>query len=84
MPRRRGGTRGLPGLGREDSRGTLRALLHELVDLLEENIDELARLESQDAGKPIAVARGEELPGIVGGAVSLRRRRPGLVRPGRG
>ena len=45
--------------------GARSTLLHELVDLLEENIDELARLESQDAGKPIAVARGEELPGIV-------------------
>ena len=41
-------------------------LLHDLVDMINENIDELAALESMDAGKPTAVARGEELPGIAG------------------
>jgi betaine-aldehyde dehydrogenase len=44
-------------------------LLHQLVDLIEDNIDELARLETLDAGKPTTVARGEELPGI---AAALR------------
>ncbi len=45
--------------------GTRSTLLHELVDLLEDNIDELARLETIDAGKPTTVARGDELPGMV-------------------
>ena len=40
-------------------------MLHELVDLLEDNIDELAQLETVDAGKPTTVARGDELPGMV-------------------
>ncbi len=44
-------------------------LLHDLVQLLEENVDDLARLETLDAGKPTTVARGEELPGI---AAALR------------
>jgi betaine-aldehyde dehydrogenase len=44
-------------------------LLHRLVDLIEDNIDELARLETLDAGKPTTVARGDELPGI---AAALR------------
>jgi betaine-aldehyde dehydrogenase len=44
-------------------------LLHKLVDLIEEHIDELARLETVDAGKPTTAARGEELPGI---AAALR------------
>jgi len=45
--------------------GARSTLLHQLVNLLEENIDELAQLESIDAGKPITVARGDELPGMV-------------------
>ena len=49
--------------------GARSQLLHELVDLIDDNIDELAQLESIDAGKPITVARGEELPGI---AAALR------------
>lgn len=44
-------------------------LLHDLVDVINDNIDELAALESMDAGKPTAAARGEELPGI---AAALR------------
>ena len=40
-------------------------MLHELVGLLEDNIDELAQLETVDAGKPTTVARGDELPGMV-------------------
>ena len=41
-------------------------LLHRLVDLIDDHIDELAELESLDAGKPITAARREELPGIAG------------------
>ena len=46
--------------------GARSTLLHELVDLLEDNIDELAALETLDAGKPTTVARGDELPGMAG------------------
>jgi betaine-aldehyde dehydrogenase len=49
--------------------GTRSELLHQLVQVLEGNIDELARLETIDAGKPTAAARGVELPGI---AAALR------------
>ena len=49
--------------------GARSELLHQLVSVMEQNIDELAHLETIDAGKPTAVARGEELPGI---AASLR------------
>ena len=45
--------------------GARSQLLHELVGLLEDNIDELAQLETVDAGKPTTVARGDELPGMV-------------------
>ncbi len=44
--------------------GARSELLHQLVAVIEDNIDELARLETLDAGKPTAAARGEELPGI--------------------
>jgi aldehyde dehydrogenase (NAD+) len=37
-------------------------LMHKLADLLEENIDELAALESLDNGKPIRDARNADLP----------------------
>ena len=50
--------------------GARSTLLHQLVNLLEENIDELAQLESIDAGKPITVARGDELPGMVAAFVT--------------
>jgi betaine-aldehyde dehydrogenase len=46
--------------------GARSELLHTLVTVIEDNIDELARLETLDAGKPTTVARGEELPGIAG------------------
>lgn len=49
--------------------GTRSQLAHDLVAIIEDNIDELAQLESIDAGKPTTVARGEELPGI---AAALR------------
>jgi acyl-CoA reductase-like NAD-dependent aldehyde dehydrogenase len=49
--------------------GARSELLHRLVEVIEENIDDLARLETLDAGKPTTVARGEELPGI---AAALR------------
>jgi aldehyde dehydrogenase (NAD+) len=37
-------------------------ILHRLADLVEKNIDELARLESLDNGKPLADARAADLP----------------------
>ncbi|MFI7067511.1 aldehyde dehydrogenase family protein [Kribbella sp. NPDC050124] len=40
-------------------------LLHRLADLLRDNLDEFARIESLDAGKPYTTAREEELPGIL-------------------
>ncbi|PBC46192.1 gamma-aminobutyraldehyde dehydrogenase [Rhodococcus sp. ACS1] len=40
-------------------------ILHELANLLEANLDELAHLETIDAGKPTTAAAGDELPGIV-------------------
>ncbi|WP_396912561.1 aldehyde dehydrogenase family protein [Mycolicibacterium sp.] len=49
--------------------GARSELLHQLVRVLEDNIDELAQLETIDAGKPTTVARGDELPGI---AAALR------------
>src|SRR6478735_6636860 len=49
--------------------GARSELLHRLVEVIEDNIDELARLETLDAGKPTTVARGDELPGI---AAALR------------
>jgi betaine-aldehyde dehydrogenase len=46
--------------------GARSELLHQLVRVLEDNIDELARLETIDAGKPTTAARNVELPGIAG------------------
>lgn len=46
--------------------GARSELLHQLVQILEDNIDELARLETIDAGKPTTAARDVELPGIAG------------------
>jgi betaine-aldehyde dehydrogenase len=40
-------------------------LLHKLTDLLVENFDEFAEIESADAGKPVSTVRHEELPGII-------------------
>ena len=37
-------------------------LLNKLADLIEKNAEELARLESLDNGKPVAVARAADLP----------------------
>lgn len=37
-------------------------LLHRLADLIEQNADELAQLETLDNGKPVAVARAADLP----------------------
>ena len=36
-------------------------LLHRLADLIEENADELARLETLDNGKPISVAKAVDV-----------------------
>ena len=55
--------------GRRAPPAPARELLHRLVEVIEDNIDELARLETLDAGKPTTVARGDELPGI---AAALR------------
>ena len=41
------------------------AVLHRLANVVEQNLDELARLEAIDAGKPWTAASTEELPGIV-------------------
>ncbi len=41
------------------SPGDRSALLHRLANALEENVEELARLEARNAGKPISDARGE-------------------------
>lgn len=43
------------------------AALFALADLCDEHLEELARLEALDAGKPIAAVRGEELPGVIDG-----------------
>ncbi len=40
-------------------------LINRLADLIEENIDELAELETLDNGKPLAEARGGDLPLVV-------------------
>jgi aminomuconate-semialdehyde/2-hydroxymuconate-6-semialdehyde dehydrogenase len=40
-------------------------LLLRVADLIEENFDELARLESQDNGKPVALARRMDVPRAV-------------------
>lgn len=45
--------------------GDRKAALLELADLIEENIEELALLESLDAGKPIKDARNVDLPDSV-------------------
>ncbi|RMH84435.1 gamma-aminobutyraldehyde dehydrogenase [Pseudomonas sp. AOB-7] len=44
--------------------GQRSALLLALADAIDANADELARLESQNCGKPYAAARGDELPAI--------------------
>jgi aldehyde dehydrogenase (NAD+) len=47
--------------------GVARArLLHRLADLIEQNADELARLESLDNGKPLAVAKAVDVAATVG------------------
>lgn len=40
-------------------------LLHRLADLVEENLDELAMLESLDNGKPLRDSRGADLPLVI-------------------
>lgn len=40
-------------------------LLHRLTDLFEEHLDEFARIESLEAGKPSKTAREQEVPGIL-------------------
>ena len=37
-------------------------ILHRLADLIEENLDPLAKAESRDTGKPISVARSVDIP----------------------
>lgn len=50
---------------RRTTPGERSQLLHDLADLLKDNLEEFARLESIDAGKPITTVREEELPGII-------------------
>ena len=38
------------------------AVLHALADVIESNLDELARIESRDQGKPLSLARDLEIP----------------------
>jgi len=40
-------------------------IMYRLADLIEEEIDELAALESLDNGKPVAVARAADLPLVI-------------------
>jgi betaine-aldehyde dehydrogenase len=59
------------------------AILHRLASLVEADLDELARLEAIDAGKPWTVVSTDELPGIVAamrhfaGAARLTTGQPG-------
>ncbi len=41
-------------------------ILHDMANLLADNLDEIAHLETIDAGKPSSATRGEEVPGIIG------------------
>src|SRR5215469_5898918 len=41
--------------------------MHAVAQLAADHFDELAELESTDAGKPITAVRDVELPGIIGG-----------------
>jgi len=50
--------------GKMDARERGR-LMHRLADLIEEEIDELAALETLDNGKPIRDARGADLPLVI-------------------
>ncbi len=50
--------------GRMDARDRGR-LMYRLADLIEEEIDELAALESLDNGKPVSVARAADLPLVI-------------------
>lgn len=46
--------------------GTMRArILNRIADLIEANLDEFARLESMDQGKPVGYARLLEVPAVV-------------------
>ena len=51
-------------------------LMYKLADLIEEEIDELAALESLDNGKPIREARAGDLPLDARRAALLRRLSP--------
>ena len=56
--RRRAGEGGVPGLARRSAADRAR-LLRRLATLVEEHSEELAQIESENVGKPIAGARGE-------------------------
>lgn len=45
--------------------GARATALLRLADLLSDNLDEIARLETLDAGKPWSVCRNEEMPGVI-------------------
>ena len=40
-------------------------MMNKIADLIEENLDELARIESRDQGKPIWLARAVDIPRAV-------------------
>ena len=52
---------------RRETPGKRAELMHAVADLIVDHFDELAELESIDAGKPISAVRDVELPGIIGG-----------------
>ncbi|HRD63272.1 MAG TPA: aldehyde dehydrogenase family protein, partial [Nocardioides sp.] len=52
---------------RRQTPGQRAEVMHAVAQLAADHFDELAELESVDAGKPISAVRDVELPGIVGG-----------------
>ncbi|MFN8125050.1 MAG: aminobutyraldehyde dehydrogenase [Candidatus Nanopelagicales bacterium] len=50
---------------RNTTPGERQAAILKIADLIENNADELVRLESQNTGKPIAVTHAEEIPPMV-------------------
>ena len=61
--------------GRRRRRASAQLALLKLADAIEEHADEIAELESENAGKPINAFRDDEIPFMVGQPAVLRRRR---------
>ena len=53
------------GSWRETTPGERQTAILKIADLIEQNADELVRLESQNTGKPIPVTHAEEIPPMV-------------------